>query len=126
MLGGWCGSEIESSFGPTVQNCRSGFDFTFFFEQLILSIIPSTIFLVCSIGRVLRLHRSASKARAGWLLPTKIVSVPVPLPIPQVDKAITARRPVFYSRPNTCSCTMGDIRPFPYPYQYPYGNTQHS
>jgi ATP-binding cassette, subfamily C (CFTR/MRP), member 1 len=70
----WCGEDVENAFGPTVQDCRGGFDFTVFFEQLFLSILPSATLLLLVPFRVYRLYRSAPKARGGSILRLKIVS----------------------------------------------------
>ncbi|KAJ5752402.1 hypothetical protein N7520_009319 [Penicillium odoratum] len=47
----------DTSFGPTVQGCRGNFDFTLKFEKIILSILPSAVFIVLSVPRVIFLTR---------------------------------------------------------------------
>lgn len=69
----WCGEEVENSFGPTVRDCRDGFDFTVFFEQMFLAIVPSTVLVLLVPFRAYRLCRASPKARGGWFLPLKIV-----------------------------------------------------
>ncbi|KAI8623501.1 ABC transporter [Xylariaceae sp. FL1651] len=42
----------DSTFGPAVSNCRGGFDFTIEFEDIVLSLVPSSLFLVLAIVRL--------------------------------------------------------------------------
>ncbi|EFX03081.1 ABC multidrug transporter [Grosmannia clavigera kw1407] len=70
----WCGEEVENSFGPTVRDCRDGFDFTVFFEQLFLAIVPSAVLVLLVPFRIYKLYRASPKARGGWLLPLKILA----------------------------------------------------
>jgi ATP-binding cassette subfamily C (CFTR/MRP) protein 1 len=74
MSNRWCGESIEESFGPTVSGCRGNFDFTVAFEQIILSIAPSVVFLTLLPFRFHKLYGAPTKARGGWLLPAKVVS----------------------------------------------------
>ncbi|KAL6807485.1 P-loop containing nucleoside triphosphate hydrolase protein [Trichoderma camerunense] len=41
-----CSPSLDNVFGPIVAPCRRQFDFTFLFEESILSILPSSLFLV--------------------------------------------------------------------------------
>ncbi|KAJ5893247.1 hypothetical protein N7495_004938 [Penicillium taxi] len=43
----------DASFGPVVQGCRSDFDFTLKFEKIILSILPSAVFIGISVPRII-------------------------------------------------------------------------
>lgn len=44
-----CPSVVDASFGPWAgSSCRGGFDFTQFFEQSILTIVPVSVFLLAS------------------------------------------------------------------------------
>jgi ATP-binding cassette subfamily C (CFTR/MRP) protein 1 len=52
-----CVPAADDAFGPQVQYCRDGFDFTLFFEQVIFTIVPVTILLVASPFRILHLLR---------------------------------------------------------------------
>ncbi|KAI2824957.1 hypothetical protein CBS115989_378 [Aspergillus niger] len=45
--------QIDESWGPWAQSCRGGFDFTLTFEDTILIILPSIIFIVASLIGVL-------------------------------------------------------------------------
>jgi hypothetical protein len=50
------GSCSDDTFGPIVQGCRDGFDFTLLFEDAILSLVPSILMLLASAVRVVQLH----------------------------------------------------------------------
>jgi ATP-binding cassette subfamily C (CFTR/MRP) protein 1 len=45
----------DDSFGPAVQGCRDDFDFTQEFERIILSVVPTAVFLVLATALVCRL-----------------------------------------------------------------------
>jgi ATP-binding cassette subfamily C (CFTR/MRP) protein 1 len=47
----------DETFGPSVQGCRGDFDFTLKFEKIILSILPSAIFIALSVPRVIIIVR---------------------------------------------------------------------
>lgn len=47
----------DVSFGPAVEGCRGNFDFTLKFEKIILSILPSAIFIALSVPRGIYLVR---------------------------------------------------------------------
>ncbi|KAG4444331.1 hypothetical protein IFR05_000205 [Cadophora sp. M221] len=51
------GCQDDRSFGPAVRGCRDDFDFTIRFENIFFSLIPSSIFAVLAIPRVLVLLR---------------------------------------------------------------------
>lgn len=59
-------------FGPT--SCDGSFDFTLLFEQTILSIAPSAIFLCCLPVSLFKLHRAAPKFRSSHIRTLKLVS----------------------------------------------------
>ncbi|KAK1973563.1 LOW QUALITY PROTEIN: ABC transporter [Colletotrichum cereale] len=42
----------DDSIGPSVQGYRNDFDFTFEFEEIFLSVVPNTIFLILSVWRI--------------------------------------------------------------------------
>ena len=66
---GLCVSAADDAFGPQVQHCRGGHDFTLLFEQAILTIIPATALLVAVPFRVLHLLRQPV-VLSGKFLPT--------------------------------------------------------
>ncbi|KPM39265.1 ABC transporter C family member 3 [Neonectria ditissima] len=47
----------DNTFGPVVDGCRGEFDFTLKFQDIILSIVPSSVFLVLGLGRLIWLIR---------------------------------------------------------------------
>ncbi|KAI8957592.1 P-loop containing nucleoside triphosphate hydrolase protein [Daldinia sp. FL1419] len=47
----------DESFGPTVQGCRSNFDFTIAFEKIFFALIPTAIFIAICLPRVMYLVR---------------------------------------------------------------------
>jgi ATP-binding cassette subfamily C (CFTR/MRP) protein 1 len=65
----------DGSFGPVVQACRDGFDFTVTFERTILSILPSSIFIVAAVARsaFLARWRRMRVARSGAFQFSKLV-----------------------------------------------------
>ncbi|KAI0906085.1 P-loop containing nucleoside triphosphate hydrolase protein [Ustulina deusta] len=63
----------DGSFGPAVESdCRGGFDFTVQFEELVLAILPATIFLLLSPFRALALLRRRITARRNNLYVAKL------------------------------------------------------
>ncbi|TGJ88504.1 hypothetical protein E0Z10_g256 [Xylaria hypoxylon] len=68
-----CGDE---SFGPAVgNNCRGGFDFTVQFEELVLAILPTAVFLLLSPLRALALFRRRIIARRNSLYVAKLATI---------------------------------------------------
>lgn len=69
----------DNSFGPVVPpDCRAGFDFTLFFEQTILSIMPCGLFLLVSWLRSVRAWKSAPVIPArGTLYLTKLAAAAI-------------------------------------------------
>jgi hypothetical protein len=59
-------------FGPA--SCDGSFDFTLLFEQSILSIAPSAIFLCCLPVSLFKLHRVTPKFHASYIRTLKLVS----------------------------------------------------
>ncbi|TVY44829.1 ABC transporter, partial [Lachnellula subtilissima] len=57
----------DNVFGPVVQGCRSGFDFTLLFEQTILSIGPAALLLLSTPPRLLRLLQTTRKTISSRL-----------------------------------------------------------
>lgn len=73
-----CSIVADRSFGPAV-TCPSTFDFTLVFEQSILSIGPSTIFLLLVLLRVWRLYRESVKTIPNFSYWINVVSTLVDL-----------------------------------------------
>lgn len=62
-----CPSRADNELGPQVLTCRRSFDFTLLFEQSILSILPSVIFLLAAFPRVALLLKRPLKLRGKHL-----------------------------------------------------------
>ncbi|KAH8885459.1 putative ATP-binding cassette transporter [Thozetella sp. PMI_491] len=57
-----CSFGADDAFGPVVQiECRGGFDFTLLFERAILTLLPTTVFLLAFSARFNRLVRTSVK-----------------------------------------------------------------
>lgn len=56
-----CSIDTQKGFGPSNPWCYGGFDFTLFFEEIILSIIPFTIVFPVLILRLIRLYKASIK-----------------------------------------------------------------
>ncbi|KAJ6785512.1 hypothetical protein PWT90_03803 [Aphanocladium album] len=68
----------DAAFGPAVASaaCRGGFDFTVKFEESILSILPSSVFIAAAAVQCLRLMRHKSlKVRPSLLLVAKLGTI---------------------------------------------------
>ncbi|KAK8047506.1 P-loop containing nucleoside triphosphate hydrolase protein [Apiospora saccharicola] len=61
-----CPQAVDDAFGPAVDNCARTFDFTLLFEETILSILPSAIFLILGAIRVATLF--TRKSRVGGVI----------------------------------------------------------
>ena len=62
-----CASK-DDSFGPSIGSCRGGFDFTLFFEETILFILPLVLFLLVASFRLAYLARRQIKVIPSLLL----------------------------------------------------------
>lgn len=63
----------DDSLGPTVSGCRDDFDFTIKFEMLVLSIVPSSLFILLSIWRTFALVRKPAVVDGAMLQLFKLV-----------------------------------------------------
>ena len=70
------GSECfnDGAFGPAVVGCRDDFDFTTFFEQVLLSITPSACFELLALVRIGYLLRKPGIVLARQFQFLKLVS----------------------------------------------------
>lgn len=66
----------DAAFGPVVQGCRGDFDFTLKFEKIILSILPSAVFIALSLPRGIFLARKAKVVDGELFKVIKIVCSP--------------------------------------------------
>lgn len=60
-------------FGPSVASDCSSFDFTLTFEDGILSVLPSSLFVLLFLPRIYFLRRSTRKVGNGTLKAAKLV-----------------------------------------------------
>lgn len=66
----------DNAFGPAIaEQCRS-FDFTLYFEQLFLSLLPSTCLVLISPARIWQLVHDGVKVGPGGLRWLKLVRSP--------------------------------------------------
>ncbi|KAF2500059.1 hypothetical protein BU16DRAFT_578086 [Lophium mytilinum] len=72
-----CSIDTQNAFGPANPHCYGGFDFTLFFEEVFLSIIPFIVALPFLFLRLHKLHKASIKSggptwhfakQAGYLL----------------------------------------------------------
>lgn len=69
-----CSIAVENTFGPRVsRSCLKGFDFTLFFEEVILTIVPIAIVCLALPIRVWKLHRYPVRVNRSWLYLVKLV-----------------------------------------------------
>jgi ATP-binding cassette subfamily C (CFTR/MRP) protein 1 len=67
----------DNSFGPFIEfPGKVTFDFTLLFEETILSILPSALFLLLVPPRILRLWKTPRKVTGSYLQTIKIVGIP--------------------------------------------------
>lgn len=66
-------ARIDDTFGPYAKHCRGGFDFTLFFEESILSIVPLVLLLLIAPVRILYLFRRSIKVNHSFLSICKVV-----------------------------------------------------
>lgn len=67
----------DNTFGPVINHgCRAAFDFTLLFEQAILSVAPSALFLLLAPCNYVFLLRSPRKVQPSFLGRWKSVSLP--------------------------------------------------
>ena len=66
----------DTSFGPAVQGCRADFDFTLKFEKIILSILPSAVFIALSVPRCILIARKVRVVDGATFKFIKLVCPP--------------------------------------------------
>lgn len=64
---------IQANDGTLGPQFDSSFDFTLSFEDVVFSIIPTSIFVCCLPHYILKAKRSARVSRAGYLFWAKLV-----------------------------------------------------
>lgn len=72
----------DDTLGPVVHGCRDDFDFTVKFQQVVLSIVPSSIFIAAAFLRLAHLFRQQKVVDAVVLQWLKLVSTTETLIVP--------------------------------------------
>lgn len=70
-----CSASADQEFGPAIRGCRSNFDFTLFFEETVLTLLPCVAFLPLALVRIVVLLTESPVAKTGWQYASKIVSL---------------------------------------------------
>lgn len=71
----------DFDFGPTVRGCRDDFDFTQFFERTVLWSLPSAVFILAALLRLVYIYRKPKVVLAARLQQVKCVSTATKLTI---------------------------------------------
>lgn len=83
---------LDDSFGPHAGDCRGGFDFTLFFEETILTLLPICPLVLLIPPRIWYLLRRPKKVQTGKrLIGAKLVSIPSPI-VSDWTKTVADRR----------------------------------
>ncbi|RDW71555.1 hypothetical protein BP6252_08118 [Coleophoma cylindrospora] len=69
------GYKSDNAFGPQVEECVRSFDFTLQFENLILSVLPSVVFLLLALPRIWILRRKPRRVAGSTLQIIKLISI---------------------------------------------------
>lgn len=70
----WSNHTWDDQFGPGYGGTERSFDFTLYFEDTILTIVPATVFLVTAIARAAWLVKKPQKVNGSTSRSTKLVS----------------------------------------------------
>lgn len=76
-----CPADLDNEFGPQVNTCLRAFDFTLTFEESILTILPTGLFLVAAVPRLIFLLRRPRLTQRKGLRTTKLVCLSRTAPI---------------------------------------------
>lgn len=69
-----CIGPDDTSFGPVIAVCRRTFDFTVLFEQVILSLLPSVVFILLALAQIASSWNAPAVAKRGHHYKWKLVS----------------------------------------------------
>ena len=69
-----CPPRADSAFGPLVDESCRAFDFTLYFEEVIMRIGPAALFIVVAIPRLFILYTRPRRVERNRLMLAKIVS----------------------------------------------------
>ncbi|KAK7997070.1 hypothetical protein PG989_005110 [Apiospora arundinis] len=70
-----CALTTDGQFGPVVQGCRDGFDFTLSFEQYIFTILPACALLIAAPPRIFHLRRLPAVVGGNLLRYSKLAAL---------------------------------------------------
>jgi hypothetical protein len=109
---GWCA--VDNTFGPGATACRGGFDFTLLFEESILSILPSALFLLIVPNRLLHVCRGSKKVRRSTLQILKLASLRYVPPTFNMILMnwVPGQRNCISLSADRATCSMGEAWPF--------------
>jgi ATP-binding cassette, subfamily C (CFTR/MRP), member 1 len=68
-----CPFSLDNNFGPSVNSCRRAFDFTLLFEQSILSILPSSLFILLAVCQAIYTRKNPKVVNGSVFLSVKLV-----------------------------------------------------
>jgi hypothetical protein len=93
-----CSIAVEDRFGPVVSDlCASGFDFTWYFESVILTLPVTAFFLIWAVPRLFYLRQKSVKTIGGYWGIVKLVSHVLPRPMPTSEERYSNLTPFFPS-----------------------------
>ncbi|KAG8630868.1 hypothetical protein KVT40_000008 [Elsinoe batatas] len=75
-----CLPAADGVFGPSIDGCRDGFDFTLSFERYLFNLVPSVLFTVAAVPRVwylARKERCISQSRSEYIKLATIIALGV-------------------------------------------------
>ncbi|KAJ0353305.1 hypothetical protein COL154_003366 [Colletotrichum chrysophilum] len=72
-----CSPAADDSFGPIIQDCRDGFDFTLTFEQCLFTILPASLLLLVAPLRLFQLGKLPRAVSGNILRLCKIAAIGV-------------------------------------------------
>ncbi|KAL3422989.1 hypothetical protein PVAG01_04736 [Phlyctema vagabunda] len=70
-----CATNDDNSFGPQVEGCIRSFDFTLTFENLILSVLPSAVFILIAPVRIFTLYKRQRKVAGRRFQTSKLLTI---------------------------------------------------
>lgn len=94
----------DSAFGPRLAD---SFDFTIVFEHVVLSILPSALFISASVVRLYALAGQPVRVKSGMMLLAKLATVSAFLCLQIVGLSLWITEPVSYRRFTIASSILG-------------------
>ncbi|CAK7267892.1 hypothetical protein SEPCBS57363_002820 [Sporothrix epigloea] len=103
------GCHDDDAFGPAVRGCRGDFDFTIRFEQLVLAIIPSSVFMPLVLARLLVLWQKPNLVAGRILLAAKLITIACLIGLQLGLLALSASQPGKFKALFTASSTLAVV-----------------